>query len=1776
MANLNWNGGGGGGSGGFRIPQGLSLANTVHSEIATSLPLPSLPVFCGALDQDLRLFDDKTAGSSRSLNRKEVLKQAGKISDLLRNTDVSYLNFKGEVPVNSDFTGHLDLYDEVLRQCPEAFEYASPGLARESISRIKPVESRFDEQIKHVTNNNTERDVTEIKHDRHDSLIGSDPISSSKKRKTKKKGNDDNMSDGLHAKENQVLKRFCMMVNDFCGRAEVENDENNESEWLHMSVSDIRTVLNEVLSVKAKNALHLVPGDILERLLKVLDNQIHHSVGLSMIECENSDADVASSISGALECIHAVLAIMAHNNMPKQLYKEEIIDRIVDFSRHQIMDVMLTYDPSFRAMHKPNDNGTLDDEEDEDAAGEFGAASKKKRTSKGGKVRKSVTNKVSGTMNVILQKLCTILGFLRDLLSIERLADSCILQLVRTCLTTFLVDNVQLLQLKALSLISGVYYTYNQHRPYIMDEALQVMLKLPSSKRATRSYHLPDEEQRQIQLISALLLQLIQCSADLPELLRQSFGDPSLEVTIGPTYPIDCHVSVTDSCCLFWSRVLQRFTNTKSQDISDLKTMLENLLMDLLSTLNLPEYPASASLLEVLCVLLLQNYGLKSKDIGLRSMAIDLLGSIAARLKQDAVLCNKQQFWIVKELRGGNVEDCQTSRVCSICLDTRTDKSLLVCQLCQKLYHADCLGVRESEVSVRNFCCQICLCKKQLLFLKSNCESHDEEKESSRNNGVANLEILQQMLLNYLEDVGSADDLHIFTRWFYLCLWYKDDPDAQEKFGYYLERLKAKAVVRDSSVSGCLLTRDAVKKITLALGQSNSFSRGFDKILQLLLASLRENSPVIRAKALRAVSIIVEADPEVLCDKLVQTAVEGRFNDQAISVREAALELVGRHIASHPDVGLKYFEKVAERTKDTGVSVRKRAIRIIKDMCTSNANFTEFTAACIEIISRINDDESSIQDLVCKTFYEFWFEELPNSQSYVFGDGSSVSIELVKKTEQIVEMLRMMSSHQLLVVVIKRNLALDFFPQSAKAVGINPILIASVRRRCELMCKCLLEKVLQVVEANSVEGERRMLPYILLLHTFCVVDPTLCAPASDPSQFVVTLQPYLKSQADNRLAATLLESIIFIIDSILPLLRKLPQTAVEELEQDLKQMIVRHPFLTVVHACIKCLCSVSRVAGKGANIIEYLILLFYKRLEALGFTNVQQVGRSLFCLGLLIRYGTSLLSASSANKNIDITRSVNMFKKCLDAEDFVIKVRSLQALGHVLIAWPEFMLDKDIGNMLEDTLSSSIDARLKMQSLQNIYEYLLDAEKQMGVVPANKEEVNGSADGGHSVPVAAGAGDTNICGGIVQLYWDAILGRSLDANEEVRQLALKIVEVVLRQGLVHPITCVPYLIALETDPLGGNSKLAHHLLMNMNDKYPAFIESRLGDGLQLSFEFIQSMNQIFPENNSIKTSKVAGLYSGKSDSGSSYASQAVTRIYKLIRGNRVSRNKFMASVVRKFDSPNWNAKTFPFLVYCTEILASLPFTLPDEPLYLIYSINRVLQVRAGTLETNMKADLQLLQGDGQKTNGNGMVQLDTCPQSGLNNLSIDVNQLVPEDLPDLGGEAKFVVENMNETTGRFYLFSKDDLQKIQIDFLSAGALQLLLKLKRHLKIVFGLNDARCQAFSPNEPPKPGEHLSRQKIPLNVGELNPSPPCSYEDFLQRYQEFKNALKEDTVDYSTYTANIKKKRPSSRKSGKSCQGRGVEEDDDGDNDEDFKIKARLSSGGRKSSRTTRYQF
>jgi len=522
-----------------------------------------------------------------------------------------------------------------------------------------------------------------------------------------------------------------------------------------------------------------------------------------------------------------------------------------------------------------------------------------------------------------------------------------------------------------------------------------------------------------------------------------------------------------------------------------------------------------------------------------------------------------------------------------------------------------------------------------------------------------------------------------------------------------------------------------------------------------------------------------------------------------------------------------------------------------------------------------------------------------------------------------------------------------------------------------------------------------------------------------------------------------------------------------------------------VHACIKCLCSLGKITGKSATLVEYLIRVFFKQLQGSTVGNKQQLGRSLFCLGLLVRYGDDLI-LSSDNENGYVSKSLQLVKKYLLAEDFGLKARSLQALGNILIARPEYMLEKDIRKILGASLSSGSDARLKMQALQNLLDYLFDVELQMDIESKNTANNHHRQDMGNKVSVDAGAGDTNTWGGIIQFYWDNILENCLDGSYHVRHSSLKIVEIVLRQGLVHPITCVPHLVALETDPQGVISKLAHHLLMNMNEKYPSIFESRLGDGLQMSFRFFQSI---------VSTHDVtSGNVKGRSF-GSAFACvrPGICRIYRIIRANRMSRNKFLHSIIRKFEPGCWKFSSLPFLMYCTEIIASLPFTSPDEPLYLVYAINRILQVRVGPIESNMKMwHSSFLQGNSAESYTGSGREYESA-----------------QHIFDHDGVVTLPVVSVSCSV------SNENMQSFQSDCHDALALQLLLKLKRYLKIAYSLSDARCQAYSLKDHSKSEETLSKHNVPFNINDTSLTLPKSYEDMVVLFKELKQLLKEDTL-------------------------------------------------------------
>ena len=146
------------------------------------------------------------------------------------------------------------------------------------------------------------------------------------------------------------------------------------------------------------------------------------------------------------------------------------------------------------------------------------------------------------------------------------------------------------------------------------------------------------------------------------------------------------------------------------------------------------------------------------------------------------------------------------------------------------------------------------------------------------------------------------------------------------------------------------------------------------------------------------------------------------------------------------------------------------------------------------------------------------------------------------------------------------------------------------------------------------------------------------------------------------------------------------------------------------------------------------------------------------------------------------------------------------------------------------------------------------------------------------------------------------------------------------------------------------------------------------------------------------------------------------------------------------------------------MLALLPFTLPDEPLYLIYVINRVIQVRAGALEANMKGlILYLSQRNSRMLNENGFIQRELVePVSHLMDMngtiqpkpagqpdqsplrSFDLNGTVQEQPADhavLNSSVPRHLKMERVSSGESLSISKDDVEKIQVNLKALEVVQ---------------------------------------------------------------------------------------------------------------------------------------
>ena len=75
-------------------------------------------------------------------------------------------------------------------------------------------------------------------------------------------------------------------------------------------------------------------------------------------------------------------------------------------------------------------------------------------------------------------------------------------------------------------------------------------------------------------------------------------------------------------------------------------------------------------------------------------------------------------------------------------------------------------------------------------------------------------------------------------------------------------------------------------------------------------------------QTLKCLTEIVSVDPKILSQELIAKSIQRRMQDMATSVREAAVDLIGKFILTRPEVAEQYYKMLTERILDTGMVLR--------------------------------------------------------------------------------------------------------------------------------------------------------------------------------------------------------------------------------------------------------------------------------------------------------------------------------------------------------------------------------------------------------------------------------------------------------------------------------------------------------------------------------------------------------------------------------------------------------------------------------------------------------------------------------------------------------------------------------------------------------------------------------------------------------------------------------------------------------------------------------------
>lgn len=589
------------------------------------------------------------------------------------------------------------------------------------------------------------------------------------------------------------------------------------------------------------------------------------------------DARQIGRMQLCLDVCMCELLVLATREIDRRVLSEETIDNCIQLLNHVIQRVIVPcIDSTAAAAAVAATPGTPSDANDHEKSSN--ASSTQSMTRQQPQQRRSLAiinvranREIRNAIAPLVSVTCEFIEQLARLLFAVKLADRWILHFSSSMVELFLLErsvHAVSLQQSAVAVLRSIFLQYDAYRSLILDEIVSVMKKLPTSKRHLRTVKLLDSTES-VQRISTLVVAIVQSSISIREVEGENVRDAT--ATDQTVLPVVAHEGDSASAVKHFQQSLDdtrqnagMFIQTlvreclKKHDERDYRVVLENFVEDLLVLFARAEWPGAEVLLEVLssslASILHANVAKDAKKLESQHtlMALNLVGKICTSIKKHQSLA----------ARDGLLDDVDARAM----LDD----------------HARFLKESMQDPKTED----------------ENAQSYDW----SANNVVLKHALMVSTRKSTRASLGQDDARRLHLARFIADACPSLDSQSHQSIELSLWQSFWKNSHQSVDSTSKLVSPSSAlaQRLSLQLVVTRTFCGLFDKLLVHVMALLSKDISSFRARVLKVLATVVDVDPMLMADSSVRAAVNWCFVDDGTSVRQAAVDLVGRHVSMQP------------------------------------------------------------------------------------------------------------------------------------------------------------------------------------------------------------------------------------------------------------------------------------------------------------------------------------------------------------------------------------------------------------------------------------------------------------------------------------------------------------------------------------------------------------------------------------------------------------------------------------------------------------------------------------------------------------------------------------------------------------------------------------------------------------------------------------------------------------------------------------------------------------